>query len=260
MDNVQKYVRRRDARIGHGNYMKIGLTATVAEAVDFDPAVGDIDDKRARIAQNLRAELTVEKLLGMIDIAHFRKVGTLQWLHTLVTYIPQLAKYQSAVAKLYKTDGAKLCLPSKQKTIMHPLATVAKNENIMTELRDALVDFLGDEFRSFEIIQPFLELWHTEWTHLSLTYEAHWGSLLTPDPSKLGHSASKINQKAPANLKKVNYYPAAYTSYLVLDVRMLDCWRILLETDDILEHFAALDRDGQLPLLDELQAKVEILY
>ncbi|KAH9917526.1 hypothetical protein B0H21DRAFT_879595 [Amylocystis lapponica] len=296
-DNVQKYAKQREMRLGRETAMKIGIAANVAEAVDYNSAATDIQDKRARIAENKRAGLTVYQLLKMIDLDHIATVGTLQWLQVLVTYIPQLAQYRGDVTKLYHSDATRLAVPRNRKTNLHPLATVAKNEAIVTELRDALVDFLdqmgqqdedfverlifvgGDgltfaqlnqlkrllrdqanEFRRFELIQPFLEIWHTEWTFLSHTQETHWGDPLTKDPAKLGHSAVKINQKPPSNLKKVDFYPAAHLSYIVLDVRMLDCWRIFLGAEDIFEHFAALGASGTVPTLAELHRSARVLY
>jgi hypothetical protein len=37
-----------------------------------------------------------------------------------------------------------------------------------------------------------------------------------------GHSANQIRRKAPANLKKVDYYPYSELAYQVLDARILD--------------------------------------
>ena len=72
--------------------------------------------------------------------------------------------------------------------------------------------------------KAFLELRHTEWTYLAATYETHWGDPLTNDASKLGHSAAKIGQKGPSNIKKPEYYPSTCLSYTVLDGRMLGYW------------------------------------
>jgi hypothetical protein len=90
------------------------------------------------------------------------------------------------------------------------------------------MQFHEDPFESFELMEPTLAAWHTEWTDLSCIYETHWDSLTSPDPSTLGHSAAVIGWPAPPNLKKVDYYPSVEFLYLVLDVRMLDCWRYLL--------------------------------
>ena len=94
----------------------------------------------------------------------------------------------------------------------------------MLELKRYL-QFHRDLFQSFTLLQPLLLWWHLLWTFLCLIFETHWGNDLTKDPSSLGHSAKKIGRAKPLNLKKVDYYPSMQLSYLVLDIRMLDCWR-----------------------------------
>ena len=197
----------------------------------------------------------------MIDQQHLNTVFELHWLRVLINSIPELSKWQGHISMLFREKATKLQLPAKP-TKVHPLASSGKNETITTELKDALFDFLGqmgqheeqhnnrltiaggdgltfqkmlelqrylqfhpDHFQSLKILEPALSQWHTEWTDLSRIYETHWGSLITLDPSTLGHSAAKINRPAPSSLKKVDYYPAVDLMYLVLEVRMLDCWR-----------------------------------
>lgn len=262
IDNVQKYFKQWETRLGRENAMKIGISATVAEAVGYNAADINMEDVRAKIKENLRSKITVEKLLDIIDTDNQEMIGTLQWLMTLVKYVPALATMRTTVAGWYRSKGAKKLLPRNRKTKMWPLATSAKNEAVTTELRDALIDFknqlgitkdtpsskltyiggdgmtfdmdiflelacqfLDDAFDRGDLVRAFLELWHTGWTYLALTYEVHWGDALTDDPSKLGHSATKIGQKGPTNLKKPDYYPSLYQAYTVLDTRMLDCWR-----------------------------------
>jgi len=148
-------------------------------------------------------------------------------------------------------------------TNVHPLATSRKNEVVITELKDALLDFFaqigqmrenylcrhimvggdgltyekmlllkkymqlhGNEFENFKLVEPELKIWHMEETNLSRLFETHWGAPLSQDPSTLGHSARKIGCMAPLNLKKVDYYPSVQLDYLVGDVHMLDCWRL----------------------------------
>jgi len=148
------------------------------------------------------------------------------------------------------------------RTVVHPLATSAKNETSSTDLRDGLVDFLeqigqtpenyhpciilvgGDgltfeqlknlkqmtqcqdkSFKNFEIIQPYLQLWHIEWMDLSQLFVAHFGEDRSQDPSTISHSSAKINFKWPANLAKIDYYLGSHHLYQILDARILDCWR-----------------------------------
>lgn len=259
IDNVQQYIRQRDLRIGREHRMQIGIAATYFEMDSFVEGAADLDDKRARIAENKRNDLTLEQVAGWIDNKHLEIVGTLHWLKVLTDYVPELAHYKSHVSMLFRTRAKKHQLPIRE-TKVHPLASSGKNEVIITELKDALLDFFeqigqtredhlrrlimvgGDgltyekmlllkkylqlhenEFENFELLQPLLEIWHTEATDLNRIFETHWGSTLSEDPSTLGHSARKIGRSEPANKKKVDYYPGAQLVYLVLDVCMLDC-------------------------------------
>ncbi|PIL25940.1 hypothetical protein GSI_11694 [Ganoderma sinense ZZ0214-1] len=122
--------------------------------------------------------------------------------------------------------------------------------------------FQTDEFKCFDIIYPFLETWHAQWTYLSLIYETHYGPMpLSEDPSHLGHSAVKINQKPLAKLSKVDYYPALYGAYTVLDARMLNCWRLKLVSngDDLFEHFEKLT-EADISTLDALRQHAHELH
>ena len=167
---------------------------------------------------------------------------------------------------LFREKVSKLQLPIKP-TKVHPLASSGKNETVMTELKDTLINFFdqmgqtesgyipqvlfaggdgltfqkmleikqylqfhGDPFHSLELLELVLSLWHTKWTDLSQVFKVHWDSLLSPNPSSLSYSTEKINCAGPSSLEKVNYYPAADLAYLVLDICILDCWRSVVLT------------------------------
>ena len=262
-DNVQNYHIQRDQAIGRENRLNIGLAATYYEVDidDIDISVFDLDRKLRMIDRGGRAKLSVAKLQDMIDQPHIENVCILQWIHTLAQHIPQLRHLKPDIGILYRTRVAKQRLPVKAAKV-HPLASSSRNETHFTDLKDALIDFFaqigqtpqdfkrrlfpvgGDgltyekmlqlkeylqfhenEQESFEILQPMLEWWHTEWTNLSRIFESHWGTPFSHDPSTLGNSAEKIGRKKPADLKKVDYYASVELAYLVLDVRILDCWR-----------------------------------
>ncbi|KAI0730873.1 hypothetical protein C8Q76DRAFT_613345 [Earliella scabrosa] len=289
IDNVQQHHKQRERRVGRENAMRVGVAGLVAEVENFRTGADDLDDKLRRIAMGLRKELTTDKLLDMIDFDHLEEMASLQWVQTLVNYVPCLRVYKAMLAKAYK-DVAKLLVPTR-KTRIHPLAPVAKNEAVTTDLRDTIVDFLrqvgqeensslrrivpigGDgltfekiikmkhylqrqesEFHRLDAVVPFLEIWHTEWAYISAVYETHFQSSLTPDPSKLGHSATKIDQKAPTSLKKVDYYKDCFTAYKTLEARQIDCWRIHYGVENLLDYFAKLVEDKTpLPTFDELR-------
>jgi hypothetical protein len=210
---------------------------------------------------NLRKDLIVEKLLGMIDQEHLKTIGILQWMQALTTYIPELSKYKHEVSLHYRTRGAKHQIPLKKSKI-HPLATSGKNEVLISDLKDGFVDFLdqlgqqendydlqfwfgggdgmsynnmlllkkylqnhSDLLQSFELLRPVLQIWHTMWTDLSRIFETHWGTPLNDNPATLGNSAKKIGCSPPSSFKKVDYYPSAQLLNLVHDMHMVDCWR-----------------------------------
>ncbi|KAM6491593.1 hypothetical protein JOM56_012985 [Amanita muscaria] len=296
IDNTQHYKRQYDLRIGRTNQMVIGIAATYSELAGVEVSALDLEDKRCRIAKNQRLKVTVKTFLDLLDAKHIETVSMLHWLRVLVHYIPALSKWREHVSMLFRTRASKLPLPA-QATIVHPLASSGKNETVTTELKDALVDFFAqmgqspgdyhrrlilvggdgltyekmlvqkqylqfhnDPFQSFELLEPVLSLWHTEWTDLSRIYETHWDSLQSEDPSTLGHSAAQVNHPAPPNLKKVDYYPAAEFLYLVLDVRILDCWRLHFGCNNLFTYFEDLMASGHLPEIETLEEAARKLH
>ncbi|KAJ7580007.1 hypothetical protein C8J56DRAFT_1058311 [Mycena floridula] len=263
LDNVQAYKCKRDMRIGGVDSMTTGTAATFVEVATMDPQAVCYDDKLRRIKENKRASLTVDKLLSLIDSNHLEIIGSLQWLHMLVKYIPQLAKYKLMVTTLYQTRAAKQQVPVRASKI-YPLASNGKNEASTTELKDATLDFLeqigqtrekhlrrvqpfgGDgstfqnflnikhylqfhphEFESFGLLEPLLQGWHT--------------------------IAGKIGRPAPPNLKKVDYFPCLQLGYTVLDARMLDCTRVSFGVPDLFQHFALLEAKKEIPEFEDLE-------
>ncbi|KII85006.1 hypothetical protein PLICRDRAFT_78107, partial [Plicaturopsis crispa FD-325 SS-3] len=296
LDNVQNYHRQRDLRIGRENKMVIGIAATWIEAEGIDMRATDLEDKRQRIAENKRKDVTVEQLMSFIDQEHIEVISILQWLHTLVHNIPELAHLKEHVSLLYRTRAAINRLPVQQ-TPVHPLATSGRNETVTTELKAALLDFFsqlgvtdanylhrllavggdgltfekllqmkrylqshGDAFKSFELLEVVLELWHTRWTDLSRIFETHWGSNTSSNPATLSHSARKIGRAPPSSLKKVDFYPSSQLVYLVLDVRMLDCWRIHYGQTDLFAYFKTLKETGTLPPFEDLEVAARTLH
>lgn len=129
----------------------------------------------------------------------------------------------------------------------------------MIELKKYL-QFHSNEVESLEILEPMLEWWHTLWTDLSRIFAAHWGSDLNSDPSTIGHSATKIGRKKPTNLGKVDYYSNVQLAYLILDIRILDCWRLYFKQDDIFNYFKTLNSEKAIPPIEDLEAAALQLY
>ncbi|KAG9217635.1 hypothetical protein CCMSSC00406_0003676 [Pleurotus cornucopiae] len=294
-DNVQHYLKQRDQRIGRENSMVIGIAATYIR-LKASPLACDPAERQRVLDLNKREGLTVDQLIGLIDQSHLRKIGVLQWLGALTKYIPELAHMQSDISLRYRTRCRRLAIPAEE-TQMHPLACSGKNEAVISELKDAFVDFLDqldqrsddhddrlwlagrdgmsfnnlhilkrhlqadpNPFQSFESMVPVLQPWHTMWTDLNRIYTTHWGELLDDNPSTLAYSAKKIGRPPPGNLKKVDYYPSAELLDLVHDMRMLDCWRTYLKTNDLFKYFTDLYAKGTLPSFEDLEVSANKLF
>ncbi|KAH9924246.1 hypothetical protein B0H21DRAFT_712469 [Amylocystis lapponica] len=269
LDNMQNYLCQRDARVGRENTLNIGITATYVEASGVDPKAFNLEDKRRQLKENKQEGLTVPMLLSFVDEGHRET-----------------------------TRAAKQCLPVEISKV-HPLAASGKNETVTTELKDTMLDFLAqlgqspdefrrsvqitgddgltyeklavlkdylqfhdDNFKHLSIVEPALALWHTAWTDLSRLVETHWGVPLSKDPSTLGHSAAKISRKTPSSLKKVEYNSRTEMTYLILDIRMLDCWRIYfkLKQSNLFDYFKGLASTNDLPEFEDLEVAARKLY
>ena len=73
--------------------MNIGIAATHYEFEDINLTAADLDDKIRRVAENQRGNLTVEKLLAIVDQRRLDMVFELHWLCALTNSIPELSKY-----------------------------------------------------------------------------------------------------------------------------------------------------------------------
>ncbi|KAI4523483.1 hypothetical protein K525DRAFT_361253 [Schizophyllum commune Loenen D] len=300
LDNVHNYHLHRDLRIGRENKLLTGIFGALYEAEDYVNAsvsAFGVKEKRRFIDEGVRTSITVDKLYNLIDFKHLTTVLALQWVQVLVDYIPELAFLAKDVRSLYTKHATKDQLPVR-KTKVHPLACCSKNEMYFNELRDAYTELLaqigqtreqhgtnlvvagGDgltvqkthemqqmlqfeksEFDRLEMLLPQLEGWHQLYTSNNETAETHYGDPLTSDYSTLGHSATRLGRRRPADLKKLDYAQGSQLMYIVLDARMLDCWRLSFRTDDIFEFFkvCATGCGGLLPSAEGLFAQAKRL-
>lgn len=301
--------------MGRETVMNVGMSGLYMEAPDIDVNVFNLAEKRKLIAQNRRQDLTVEDLLGFLDQEDADLTGTLHVLEALVHCIPSLKPLRTDISMRFSATS-KISMPEGQ-AIVHPLACSGKKETIPTELKDGTLDFLqqigqtpetylkrklpvggdgltyamlqqlqiylqfhDDPFKSFEIIEPQLQVWHTKWTDVIRIFQTHWGRTTgkNTNPASLGFSAAKIGRAAPTNMKKVEFYPGTQLMYLVLDAKLLDIWRLVLsinigfetdfhsrhslafKTDDIFTYFEGLEAAGKLPDIETLLPMARKLY
>ena len=99
-DNVQNYLYQCDTCNGHENTLNIGIAVTYIKLEDIDPKAFDLDDKWCHLKENKHWAITVDQLHEFIDCKHLEIVGTLQWLHVLAQYIPELQEWKKSVNAL----------------------------------------------------------------------------------------------------------------------------------------------------------------
>ncbi|KAJ7736360.1 hypothetical protein DFH07DRAFT_966872 [Mycena maculata] len=200
--NTQNYARQQEQHMGCETVMNVGMSGLWFEAPDVDVEVFDLAAKRALIALNLQKDVTVDDLLGFLDQEDADLTGTLHVLDVLVRCMPSLKPLCKEISMRFSAM-AKLSAPSGQ-AIVHPLACSGKKETIPTELKDGMCDFLqqigqtpesflkrklpvggngltyamllqlqtylqfhDDAFKSFEILEHQLQVWHTKWTDVN---------------------------------------------------------------------------------------------
>ncbi|KAJ7780869.1 hypothetical protein B0H14DRAFT_3507463 [Mycena olivaceomarginata] len=125
----------------------------------------------------------------------------------------------------------------------------------MLQQLQVYLQYCDDPFKSFEIVEPQLQLWHTKWTDVIRIFQTHWGRITgkNTNPASLGFSASRIGRAAPSNMKKVEFYPGTQLVYLVLDAKVMDIWRHL-------RVFEGLEKRKALPDFETLLAMARKLY
>ncbi|KAG8923250.1 hypothetical protein FRC01_013003 [Tulasnella sp. 417] len=304
IDNCQTFHQQMEHRIDQENTMVVGTAATLIVLKDFDPLLlvpSNWDPKAGQIHLHT---LMAGSLSEEVDWTHLN----MHWVQVLVNHVPAFGEYREWVDLLFKTKGAKKPMRLPHKTEIYPLGTSNAEEATMSRMKDGLVDFatqlgLGDsklkdrllivsrdgltfnnivqlksymetsednDYHALKWVLPQLETWHTEWTDLGCIFSVHWGLENTADPSSLWHNTIAINHPTPSKLNKPDYYPSKRTLDLILDARMLDCWRWVVMGEvlfrkltswgrmelgidrDITKHFANLKTAHKLPPHEEL--------
>ncbi|KAJ7501869.1 hypothetical protein B0H11DRAFT_2188720 [Mycena galericulata] len=276
LDNVQQYCRARDHRIGREDILKICTAATAKLLEDCAAGAFNLQDHLDRVMRRERRELTMESLFEDIDWDYVQELMALHWVLVLVTFIPQLAHLRKEVSALFKSEGMTKLRLRLRKSVMQAPGTNAERETETQGMMRAILDFAmqmgldekaldnlilmvrGDgasvaamwrikkflaahpsHYKTFRnLVPPGPELWHTRWTQLNTIASNYYGPPASADPSSLSKSASAAaGAKRPANLKKVDFFPTSRSMQLFFEARVLDCWRIFFEADDLITYF-----------------------
>ncbi|KAJ7079843.1 hypothetical protein C8R44DRAFT_909020 [Mycena epipterygia] len=275
VDNCQNYHKQNDLRIGRESVMNVGMAGLYFEAPDVDPAVFDLTDKRERVAHGLRKSVTVDDLLALLDQADSEVVGSLMFIECLARIIPSLKplraeqweerdnphRAQGRDARLPPTDWTNTGEIPNTSDAKLPVGGDGLTYAMLQQLQTYL-QFHDDAFKSFEIFEPQLQVWHTKWTDIIRIFQTHWGrtSGKSTNPASLGYSAGKIGRAAPSNMKKVEFYQGAQLLNVVLDAKLLNIWALAFKTNNIFDHFETLQKTDTLPDMEELFPMAQKLY
>ncbi|KAJ7105862.1 hypothetical protein C8R44DRAFT_715216 [Mycena epipterygia] len=277
LDNVQEYCRQRDHRLGRQDVLKVGTAATAILLEDCAPGAFNLLDHLDRVMKQERRQLTIEALYADIDWKYIHELTALLWVRILVHFIPQLTYLRRDVAALFNSDAmTKHRLPKGRITVMQPVGTNAEHSTETQGMMRAILDFEGqlgldekameglifmprgdgasiaaiwrikkylsahpEHYKAFRNrVLPGPEIFHTRWTQLNAMSNNLYGPASSADPSALSKSATAAGAKRPSNLKKVDFFPTSRSMKLFFEARVLDCWRIWFDAEDIIEHFA----------------------
>ncbi|KAJ7733725.1 hypothetical protein DFH07DRAFT_780514 [Mycena maculata] len=240
LDNVQKFCRQRDLRLGRQDVLKVGCAATAILLEDCAPGAFDLQDHLGRVMQQKRKEMTTESLYADIDWDYIHELTALHWVRILVTFHPQLAHLCKAVEAAFNSDRMTKHRLCRRQTVVQPLGTNSEREAETPGMMRAMLDFEGqmglDEkamegliitprgdgasiaamwrikkylsahpshYKAFRNrVPPGPEIWHTHWTKLNVITSNCYGAATATDPSALSKSSTAAGAKRPSDLKK----------------------------------------------------------
>ncbi|EJD49874.1 hypothetical protein AURDEDRAFT_18622, partial [Auricularia subglabra TFB-10046 SS5] len=302
-DNTQRFNRQHELRAGRENTMHKGAAGYAFEMVGISPSAWNLDEKLRLVNLGLRYTVTRDHLLALLDTAHIFTVRPLHWLQVVVDYAPELCDYRETVARMFDELVSVPGAPSgpPEKTNIFSLRCNASDLSFTTGISSAVDDFLGTqlgqiegawnrrtvivggdgatfegllrlkrqrqdhdtELERYDNLNAEMELWHARWTEVNREFGAHAGPEDCSDPSTLRASMAIINRPMPADLKKVEFQSSLDSLMLIGHARMLDCWRVILDTYDLSEYFRVRKVQGSLPTLEKLLSlavQLDLIY
>ncbi|THV01769.1 hypothetical protein K435DRAFT_654641 [Dendrothele bispora CBS 962.96] len=298
VDNCQRYVPVYESGTLRKSQMKTGTYGCSVKLELVPPGAWDLADHLYRIVANKCCKMSVDSLWEDINWGHFHDSMVLYCVKTLAEEVNVLSFLTSNVSKRFRTEPMAIHrLPDELRTSIQPLGTNAKNELETQGMRCVMEDFNeqigyprnaaemtiewvggdGGTFASVERVKKILaptalsnrdtfrnkiatpEAWHAKHTAIKAISEIHFGPVNSSNPSSLSRLFNCAGLKRPANPKQVDHYPMVHGFRLVWTAMILDCWRVVLGTDDLQSHFNALADQGSLPDFDSLLATASIL-
>ncbi|KAK7472123.1 hypothetical protein VKT23_000244 [Stygiomarasmius scandens] len=298
VDNCQRYSDVYEGGVLRKSKMKIGSAGTAVDLKNCSDDAWNLQDHLTRVMNNRRSTMTVDCLWTSINWSHHHDSMSLLLVKTLADEVAALRSHSKTVSERFRESPMAIhCLPDDYRTSIQPLGTNAENEletqgmaRIMTdfdaqigypeESAETTIEWVGGDgatFASIERVKKFLaptalsnrltfrnkiatpEAWHAKYTAIKAISETHFGPSSSSDPSSLSKLFSCVGLKRPANPKQVDHYPMVHGFKLVWTAQILDCWRVLFNTDDLEKYFAHLNDKGNLPSFEILLAHADTL-
>ncbi|KAF8174176.1 hypothetical protein K438DRAFT_1610046, partial [Mycena galopus ATCC 62051] len=117
-----------------------------------------------------------------------------------------------------------------------------------------------DAYESFENRLWTPGLFHVQLHMINAVAENHFGPATASDPSTLSRAASLASLYRPTKPSSCDYFPATRTMNTICEAQFLDIWDLhVAEHGGLNDHFARLQSQNKLPLLDELISVADLL-
>ncbi|KAK7000932.1 hypothetical protein R3P38DRAFT_2796738 [Favolaschia claudopus] len=89
-------------------------------------------------------------------------------------------------------------------------------------------------------VLPLIQLWHMGWADLERILSTHWGR--TNSNAETGDMSSyyfinTILKRKIKDVKRPNYYPTQNIVFDTLRAKVIDCWKVMLGTEDLEVYF-----------------------
>ncbi|EJD50314.1 hypothetical protein AURDEDRAFT_160846 [Auricularia subglabra TFB-10046 SS5] len=276
-DNINRRHQVWRPKLGQTSEQLNGTAPTIVATDETDRTILDPEPVHAARRAKKRLALTTDSIRDSIDMPHQRRVMAYHCLLFLVSWVGgPLELHQRRILDAFRTTLAKRRVPAGRKTAVYPLGTSAFNEATTRGTKDVLDDIFlnqlgqdpdelvkqlqvvgGDQLTVARLrsLQGYSEscphgypalrwvltlvlVWHMGWADLARVIHTHYGKGAAGDPSAL-HHVNVILKRRVKDEDRPDFYPALRLVSELLKADTLDCWMIVLKTNDLRAHFAA---------------------
>ncbi|KAI0071660.1 hypothetical protein K474DRAFT_1606546, partial [Panus rudis PR-1116 ss-1] len=231
-DNINRMRRVWDPDIGQKDVMDSGTAAMLVVLQDCNPKEAfdwgsleeaQVSGRRKELSlQTLRNRVDQERILGVMALHCLSFLAVEAQLHDVQEYVR--LQFQSAHSVHRMRHG--------RKTEVHPLGTSDHDEGSAGGNRQVLDDLiLGQLGLKKEELDEIITIVGGD----QATVEKL--RTLKPEISSFAFVNERLGRKVK-NVKRPDFYPAQALVFDTLEAEVLDCWRLVLNANDLKTHFA----------------------